>query len=86
MDNIQRENMKNMMIQIEAERLKMCQAANKLERRERIATAILSGLLANSALNLTKDDLMTEARQVGSKQAILFADALIKALDQKENE
>jgi len=55
----------------------------KAKRRERIATAIIQGLLSNSSVKCSDDALIAQAAIIGCKVCIAFTDALIAELDRE---
>ena len=77
MDNTSIEHWRDTAIAVEKERLKMLENADKANRKERIATALMAGIYSNSA-HADMD------YRIAANCAIYGADALIAELDRKE--
>lgn len=58
-------------------------ASERKQRRERIAIPIMQGLLSNSAIRATNDELIKEAAVNAAKACVAITDALIAEPDKE---
>ena len=59
-------------------------ASERRQRREKIAVVVMQGLLSNSAIKATDDDLIKEAAANAAKACVAITDALIAELGKEQ--